>query len=113
MHDKSHVNDDLVATRQTIYSSPGAAQAMVRALILQEMDVRQRNLLVPNDWARIRAETLVLWTDHDPTNPVEEGRRIASMISNAIFTSWPVAVTGLSGRTRRRSTRCISGFSQA
>jgi 2-hydroxy-6-oxonona-2,4-dienedioate hydrolase len=85
MHDKSHVNDDLVATRQAIYSAPGASEAMKRALVLQDMDVRLRNLLTNEDWSRIRARTLVLWTDHDPTNPVEEGRRIASMIPNAQF----------------------------
>jgi 2-hydroxy-6-oxonona-2,4-dienedioate hydrolase len=85
MHDKRHVNDDLVATRQAIYAAPGASDSMKRALILQEMDVRLRNLLIPGDWSRILATTLVLWTDHDPTNPVEEGRRIASMIPNAKF----------------------------
>jgi 2-hydroxy-6-oxonona-2,4-dienedioate hydrolase len=85
MHDKSHVNDDLVATRQAIYSAPGAADAMKRALVLQEMHIRMRNLLTNEDWSRIQARTLVLWTDHDPTNPVEEGRRIASMIPHAKF----------------------------
>jgi 2-hydroxy-6-oxonona-2,4-dienedioate hydrolase len=85
MHDKGHVHDDLIATRQAIYAAPGASDAMKRALILQEMDVRLRNLLTPNDWSRILATTLVLWTDHDPTNPVEEGRRIAAMIPNAKF----------------------------
>jgi 2-hydroxy-6-oxonona-2,4-dienedioate hydrolase len=85
MHDKRHVNDDLIATRQAIYAAPGAAEAMKRALTLQEMEVRLRNLLTPEDWGRIRAETLVLWTDHDPTNPVAEGERIAAMIPGAKF----------------------------
>jgi 2-hydroxy-6-oxonona-2,4-dienedioate hydrolase len=85
MHDKRHVNDDLIATRQGIYSAPGAAAAMRHALVLQDMDVRMRNLLTPDDWGHIAAETLVLWTDHDPTNPIEEGRRIASMIPGARF----------------------------
>jgi 2-hydroxy-6-oxonona-2,4-dienedioate hydrolase len=86
MYDKSHVSDDLVATRQAIYSAPGSAEAIRRALILQEFEVRVRNLLAPEDWALICAPTLVLWTDHDPTNPVEEGQRIASMIPDAKFT---------------------------
>lgn len=85
MHDKGHVNDDLIATRQAIYAAPGAAAAMRRALILQEMEPRQRNLLSDADWARIQARTLVLWTSHDPTNPPEEGRRIASLIPGANF----------------------------
>jgi len=60
-------------------------QAMQNALVLQEMDIRKRNLLDDSEWARIAAATLVLWTTHDPTNPVDEGRRIASMIPNARF----------------------------
>jgi 2-hydroxy-6-oxonona-2,4-dienedioate hydrolase len=90
MHDKRQVNEDLIATRQAIYSAPDAAAAMRRALTLQEMDVRLRNLLSPADWSSIRAQTLVLWTDHDPTNPVEEGERIAAMIPGAQF----VCMTG-------------------
>lgn len=85
MHDKADVYEDLVAVRKNIYSAPDAAEAMRRALILQEMDVRLRNLLQPEDWARISAETLVLWTTHDPTNGVPEGRRIASMIPHSRF----------------------------
>jgi 2-hydroxy-6-oxonona-2,4-dienedioate hydrolase len=85
MHDKGHVNDDLIAARQAIYAAPGAQEAMQRALVLQEMETRLRNLLAPEDWARIQAKTLVLWTDHDPTNPVAEGERIASMIPDAKF----------------------------
>lgn len=85
MADKSRVTDDLVATRQAIYAAEGFSQAMRNALVLQEMDMRKRNLLSDADWARIAAPTLVLWTTHDPTNPVDEGRRIASMIPGAAF----------------------------
>jgi 2-hydroxy-6-oxonona-2,4-dienedioate hydrolase len=62
------------------------AQAMRHNMILQEMDVRLRNLMYPADYARITAPTLVLWTSHDPTADVSEGRRIASMIPGAVFT---------------------------
>jgi 2-hydroxy-6-oxonona-2,4-dienedioate hydrolase len=85
MHDKSHVNADLIATRQAIYAAPGAAESMRRALILQEMEPRLRNLLKDEDWRRIAAQTLVLWTTHDPTNPPEEGRRISQLIPRAQF----------------------------
>jgi 2-hydroxy-6-oxonona-2,4-dienedioate hydrolase len=86
MADKSQANDDLVATRQAIYQQPGMAQAMRHNMILQEMDVRLRNLIYPDDYGRIAAPTLVLWTSHDPTADVSEGRRIASMIPGALFT---------------------------
>ena len=85
MHDKQQVTDDLVATRQAIYGAPGAAEAIRRALILQEMEVRQRNLLQDDDWSHIKAKALVLWTTHDPTNPPSEGERIARLIPGAQF----------------------------
>jgi 2-hydroxy-6-oxonona-2,4-dienedioate hydrolase len=85
MADPAQVTDDLVATRQAIYAADGFKQAMTNALVLQEMDIRKRNLLSDGEWARIVAPTLVLWTTHDPTNPVDEGRRIASLIPASRF----------------------------
>lgn len=85
MADPMQVTDDLVATRQAIYASDGFKHAMKNALVLQEMGIRKRNLLSDSDWARIAAPTLVLWTTHDPTNPVDEGRRIALLIPNSRF----------------------------
>ncbi|THF62161.1 alpha/beta fold hydrolase [Pseudothauera rhizosphaerae] len=86
MADKSKAYDDLVATRQAIYARPGMAGAMKHNMILQEMDVRQRNILRAEDYGRIQAPTLVLWTSDDPTANVDEGRRMASMIPGALFT---------------------------
>jgi 2-hydroxy-6-oxonona-2,4-dienedioate hydrolase len=85
VHDKSDVCDDLVATRRAIYAQPGMVEAMRRALVLQEIDIRQRNLLSDADWARIAAPTLVLWTSHDPTAPVSMGRRVADLIAGSRF----------------------------
>jgi 2-hydroxy-6-oxonona-2,4-dienedioate hydrolase len=85
MADPKRVTDDLIATRQAIYASDGFKRATKNALVLQEMEIRKRNLLADDDWAGIKAPTLVLWTTHDPTNPVAEGRRIASLIPNAEF----------------------------
>jgi 2-hydroxy-6-oxonona-2,4-dienedioate hydrolase len=89
MHDKQDVFDDLIAVRKNIYSAPGAAESMRRVLVLQDMEVRARNLLQPQDWAKIEAETLVLWTTHDPTNGVQEGQRIASLIPRSRFVVMP------------------------
>jgi 2-hydroxy-6-oxonona-2,4-dienedioate hydrolase len=85
MADKRHATDDLILCRQAIYSQPGYAEAMRHTLVLQEPDVRERNLVRPEDYARIEAPTLVLWTSHDPTADVTEGRRIADMIPDAKF----------------------------
>ena len=85
MADKSKVTDDLVATRQAIYARPGMPDNMRHLLVLQDMDTRLRNLMHANDYGRITAPTLVLWTSHDPTADVSEGQRIASMIPGARF----------------------------
>jgi 2-hydroxy-6-oxonona-2,4-dienedioate hydrolase len=85
MADPATVNDDLVATRQAIYSQPGMIESMRATLALQDMETRVRNLISDDDLARIAAPTLVLWTSHDPTAPAEEGRRIAGLIPNAQF----------------------------
>ena len=85
MADKAKVTDDLVATRQAIYARPGMPDNMRHLLVLQDMDIRTRNLMRPADYGRITSPTLVLWTSHDPTADVSEGRRIAGMIPGARF----------------------------
>lgn len=80
-----HATDDLIACRQAIYSQPGFKSAMANAMILQDMEVRTRNLILPEDYGRIAVPTLVLWTSHDPTADVSEGQRIADMIPGAQF----------------------------
>lgn len=86
MADKSKAYDDLVATRQAIYARPGMKEGMKHNMILQEMEVRLRNILHAADYGRIQAPTLVIWTSDDPTADVSEGRRMASMIPGALFT---------------------------
>ena len=85
MADKAMVTDDLVATRQAIYARPGMKQNMRHLMVLQDMETRQRNLMRAEDYGRIAAPTLVLWTSHDPSADVSEGRRIAEMIPGARF----------------------------
>jgi 2-hydroxy-6-oxonona-2,4-dienedioate hydrolase len=86
MADKTKAYDDLIATRQAIYAQPGMAAGMKHNMVLQDMETRLRNLIAAEDYARIAAPTLVLWTSDDPTADVTEGRRIASMIPGALFT---------------------------
>ncbi|WP_024804396.1 alpha/beta fold hydrolase [Nocardia sp. BMG51109] len=89
MADKSKDYDDLVASRQRIYRQPGFVAAMRDIMALQDPEIRQRNLLGPKEYGSITAPTLVLWTSHDPTADVAEGRRIASMIPGARFEVLP------------------------
>ena len=85
MHDASKVNDDLVETRRAIYAQPGFAEVMEQVLCLQDMDTRRRNMFSDEETGRITAQTLVLWTSHDPTATPEEGRRIADLIPGACY----------------------------
>lgn len=40
----------------------------------------KRNMITDDDLRAIEAEALVIWTTKDPSGPVDEGRRIASLI---------------------------------
>lgn len=85
MADKTGNYDDVIAARQRIYAQPGFVAAMDDIMALQDPATRARNLLLAEDYARIAAPTLVLWTSDDPTADVSEGRRVASMIPGARF----------------------------
>jgi len=89
MADKSKGYDDLVASRQRIYREPGFVAAMRDIMALQDPEIRERNILGPDEYGAITAPTLVLWTSDDPTADVDEGRRIASMIPGARFEVMP------------------------
>lgn len=85
MADKSKGYDDIVASRQRVYRQPGFVGAMRDIMALQDPEIRQRNLIRPEDYGTITAPTLVLWTSDDPTADVSEGRRISEMIPGARF----------------------------
>ena len=86
MADRSKAHDDLIATRQAVYSQPAMAEAMKYNMVLQEMEIRLRNIMQPADYGRIAPPTFVIRTSDDPTADVSEGSRIASMIPGALFT---------------------------
>jgi len=83
MHDKSRVTDDLVELRLRIYTQPGFLRAMEHILCLQNMDIRMRNVLTDESLTRIKAPTLIIWTNHDPTAPVATGERFQRAISGS------------------------------
>ncbi len=83
MADPTMVTDDLIRTRQAIFQQPDWLRACESNMALQNLEVRKRNMLSDDDLRRITAEALVVWTTKDPSGPVDEGRRIASLIPNA------------------------------
>jgi 2-hydroxy-6-oxonona-2,4-dienedioate hydrolase len=83
VHDPRDIPDDLVELRHSIYVQPGFDRAMENILCLQFMDVRMRNVLTDESLSKIQSNTLVIWTDHDPTAPVATGERFVKAIPNA------------------------------
>ena len=52
-------------------------------MALQDLETCKRNMLTDADLRSIQAEALVVWTTKGPSGPLDEGRRIASLIPNA------------------------------
>ncbi len=83
MADPTMVTDDLVRTRQAIFEQPDWLKACESNMALQHLPTRRRNMLSDDDLRSIQAEALVIWTTKDPSGPVDEGRRIASLIPHS------------------------------
>jgi 2-hydroxy-6-oxonona-2,4-dienedioate hydrolase len=85
MWDKSVVHDDLVRSRQAIYSQPGMTTVMRHILSMHTPETRAKWAVTPEQWRLIKAPTLVLWTDRDPTAPVETGEKLSAAIPGSKF----------------------------
>lgn len=72
MADPADATEELVAVRHAIYSHPDFVANLDNLLSLQEMEVRQRNLLRTEDLARITQPTLVVWGRNNPFGEVPE-----------------------------------------
>ena len=63
-------------------------QGMPTTLLLDDdgrVLVRHTGALTEDDLAALPHETLVIWTDRNPTSPVEVGRRTAEILPNGRF----------------------------
>lgn len=73
MHNpEKDVSEELVDIRHTIYHQPDFVANIHNLLSLQNMEIRQRNLLRPDDLAKIEAPTLVVWGSQNPFGGVAE-----------------------------------------
>jgi 2-hydroxy-6-oxonona-2,4-dienedioate hydrolase len=85
IHDPAKVTDELVDLRAAIYGQADYQRVLPRIFCLQDPETRARNLLTVEELGRVRAPTIVVWTRHDPTATVEDGRRYADAIPGARF----------------------------
>jgi 2-hydroxy-6-oxonona-2,4-dienedioate hydrolase len=72
MADPADATDELVAVRHEIYHRPDFVANIENLLCLQDMPVRQRNLLRPDQLARIDVPTLIVWGRQNPFGEVPE-----------------------------------------
>lgn len=80
MADPAMVTDDLIRTRQAIFEQPDWLQACESNMALQDPQIRRRNMFSDDELRSMEPEALVLWTTKDPSGPVDEGARIASLL---------------------------------
>ncbi|QLQ09295.1 MAG: alpha/beta hydrolase [Nocardioidaceae bacterium] len=80
MHDDADATEELVAIRHAIYHQPDFVANIENLLCLQDMETRLRNILKPEDLARIAAPTLIVWGRNNPFGEVPE----AAAMHNAI-----------------------------
>lgn len=78
-----NVSDELVEIRHAIYHQPDFVANIANLLSLQEMDIRQRNLLRPEDLAKIKAPTLIVWGTNNPFGGVAEATAMHENISGS------------------------------
>jgi 2-hydroxy-6-oxonona-2,4-dienedioate hydrolase len=89
MFDPANVTEELVEVRHRIYHEPAFAANVHNLLCLQEMEIRQRNLLTPERMAAIKAPTLVIWGHDNPFGDVPEAQRMHEAISGSRLELFP------------------------
>ncbi len=81
--------DDLVALRQAVYGLPEMKRAIDHILILQDPDVRDRNLLSEQEWSKITAPAFVVASGKDHNEYENTSRRVAGLMPNARLFEMP------------------------
>ena len=77
------VSEELVEIRHAIYHQEEFVGNLHNLLCLQEMAIRQRNLLRPGELGRIRAPTLVIWGRENPFGDVPEAQNMHECIAGS------------------------------
>jgi 2-hydroxy-6-oxonona-2,4-dienedioate hydrolase len=72
MADPVNATEELVAIRHAIYHQPDFVANIGNLLSLQELETRLRNILNPEDLARITVPTLIVWGRNNPFGDVPE-----------------------------------------
>jgi pimeloyl-ACP methyl ester carboxylesterase len=80
---------DLVALRQAIYRLPEMKQTIDHILVLQDPEVRDRNLISEDEWQNIRAPAFVVASGKDHNEYESTSRRVAALMPTAELFEMP------------------------
>lgn len=83
MADEADATEELVEVRHAIYHAPDFVANVENLLSLQEMERRRRNLLRPEDLARITQPTLIVWGRQNPFGEVPEANAMHEAIAGS------------------------------
>ncbi len=76
---------DFIGVRQASYRLPEMAQAMKHILVLQDPEIRRRNLLTEDEWRQIQAPALLIGSVDDPDTYLETAQRVSKLMPNAKY----------------------------
>ncbi|MDA3037936.1 MAG: alpha/beta hydrolase [Actinomycetota bacterium] len=77
------VSQELVEIRHAIYHTPEFVANLHNLLCLQNMEIRQRNLMTTERLNSIAAPTLVVWGNENPFGEIPEATAMNEAISNS------------------------------
>ncbi|MEM9134801.1 MAG: alpha/beta hydrolase [Actinomycetota bacterium] len=77
------VSEELVEVRYDIYHRPEFQKNLHNLLCLQNMEIRQRNLMTTEQLATITAPTLVIWGTNNPFGEVPEATAMHEAIAGS------------------------------
>jgi 2-hydroxy-6-oxonona-2,4-dienedioate hydrolase len=80
MADEKNATEELVQVRHAIYHQPDFVANVDNLLSLQNMEIRERNLLRPEHLGRITQPTLIIWGRQNPFGEVPEAHRMHDAI---------------------------------
>ncbi|WP_405433626.1 alpha/beta fold hydrolase [Micromonospora sp. NBC_00617] len=86
MADDDDATEELVAVRHAIYHQPSFVANIGNLLCLQDMETRLRNILRPEDLARIDVPTLIVWGRNNPFGEVPEADAVHRNIKGSELT---------------------------
>lgn len=83
MHDAKDATEELVETRYAIYHQPAFQKNLHNLLCLQNMEIRQRNMMREEQLNKITTPTLVIWGRNNPFGEVPEANKMQQAIAGA------------------------------